>query len=384
MKEIITKLCRGSPLTREEFILLIQNRNMPLLSSPAHISKNSGRPGDEAQSGREGQTVFSYIKEKAFQKRIEVFSNTVFLRGLIECTSFCKNGCLYCGIRGGNAKAQRYRLSKDDVLSCCAAGYDLGYRTFVLQGGEDPLYTDSFVADLVSAVKEKYSDCAVTLSLGEKTKQTYELWKSCGADRYLLRHETASKEHYEKLHPHSMSFTNRMSCLHTLKDLGYQTGAGFMVGSPYQTDETLAEDLFFLQSFRPQMTGIGPFIPHRDTPFAHFSAGNRELTLYLLSVIRLMLPHVLLPATTALGTIDSNGREKGLQHGANVIMPNLSPSEVRSKYNLYDNKVSTGKEGAKSTRLLCSCIKNAGFEAVITRGDYTEKNLTLKDLKCIM
>jgi biotin synthase len=377
MKNIIHKLCRGGPLTREEFILLIQNRNMPLLSSQANIGTGFEKRSEE-------QTVFSYIKEKAFQKRTELFSNTVFLRGLIECTSYCKNNCLYCGIRYGNRDAKRYRLTKEEIITCCGQGYALGYRTFVLQGGEDPSYTDIFVADLVTSIKEKYSDCAVTLSFGEKPKQTYELWKSCGADRYLLRHETASKEHYEKLHPHSMSFENRMNCLHTLKDLGYQTGAGFMIGSPYQTDETLAEDLLFLQSFRPQMTGIGPFIPHRDTPFSHCSAGDKELTLYLLSLIRLILPHVLLPATTALGTIDSNGRELGLLHGANVIMPNLSPSGVRSKYNLYDNKVSTGKEGAESTRLLCSSIKNAGFEAVITRGDYTEEKIIKEETLCIM
>lgn len=384
MKDIINKLCRGIPLTREEFILLIQNRNMPLLSSPADTNKNSGRSGVEAQASGDVKTIFTYIKEKAFQKRTELFSNTVFLRGLIECTSYCKNNCLYCGIRNGNRDAKRYRLTKDEIIVCCAQGYALGYRTFVLQGGEDPSYTDIFVADLVTSIKEKYSDCAVTLSLGEKTRQVYTLWKNCGADRYLLRHETASKEHYEKLHPHSMSFENRMNCLHTLKDLGYQTGAGFMIGSPYQTDETLAEDLLFLQSFRPQMTGIGPFIPHRDTPFAHCSAGDKELTLFLLSVIRLLLPHVLLPATTALGTIDSNGRELGLLHGANVIMPNLSPSEVRSKYNLYDNKISTGKEGAESTRLVCSCIKNAGFEAVITRGDYSEEKIIKEETLCIM
>lgn len=378
MNEIITKLCQGNGLTREEFILLIQNRNAPLLSSSSYSNKNSGKSGDEIK------TVFSYIKEKAFQKRTDIFSNTVFLRGLIECTSYCKNNCLYCGIRCGNKKASRYRLTKEEILICCSQGYELGYRTFVLQGGEDPSFTDVFVADIITTIKERYSDCAVTLSLGEQTRATYNLWKSCGADRYLLRHETASKEHYEKLHPHSMSFTNRMNCLYTLKDLGYQTGAGFMVGSPYQSDETLAEDLLFLQSFRPQMTGIGPFIPHRDTPFSHYNAGNKELTLYLLSVIRLILPHVLLPATTALGTIDSNGRELGLLHGANVIMPNLSPSQVRSKYNLYNNKVSTGKEGAESTRLLCSSIKDAGFEAVITRGDYTEQKISKEKLSCIM
>ena len=311
-----------------------------------------------------------YLAEKARRVREEHYGKAVYLRGLIELSNYCRNNCYYCGIRRGNSKAERYRLSKEQILSCCDMGYDLGFRTFVLQGGEDPFYTDELIVSIVSAIKEKHPDCAVTLSLGEFEKESYRKFFDAGADRYLLRHETADREHYEMLHPAEMSFDHRMQCLRDLKDIGYQVGCGMMVGSPYQTTEHLVKDLCFLRDFRPEMVGIGPFIPHHDTQFADREAGGVEMTLRLLSIIRLLLPDVLLPATTALGTIDPRGREKGILAGANVVMPNLSPSDVRGKYLLYDNKICTGDEAAECIRCMAMRISSVGYETVVARGDH--------------
>ena len=311
-----------------------------------------------------------YLAEKARTVREKYYGKSVYLRGLIEISNICKNNCLYCGIRRDNANAERYRLNKEQILACSDAGYDLGFRTFVLQGGEDPYYTDELIVSIVSAIKERHPDCAVTLSLGEFDKESYQKFFDAGADRYLLRHETADKEHYEMLHPAEMSFDHRMQCLRDLKDIGYQVGCGMMVGSPYQTTEHLIKDLRFLQEFRPEMVGIGPFIPHHDTCFADRKAGTVDMTIRLLSVIRLLLPDVLLPATTALGTIDPRGREKGILAGANVVMPNLSPSDVRGKYLLYDNKICTGDEAAECIRCMAMRISSVGYETVVARGDH--------------
>ena len=291
--------------------------------------------------------VREVLKSEAVKLRKKYYGDKVFTRGLIEFTNYCKNNCYYCGIRKGNHNAQRYRLTKEEILECCKQGYELGFRTFVLQGGEDPYYTDEKMADIIRSIRESYTDCAITLSIGEKSYESYRLFREAGADRYLLRHETANEEHYGKLHPPQMSLANRMKCLYELKELRYQVGAGFMVGSPGQTLDCLAEDMVFLQELKPQMVGIGPFIPHHDTEFAKEPAGSVDLTLFLLSVIRIMLPKVLLPATTALGTMDPRGREKGLAVGANVVMPNLSPVMNRKKYDLYDNKICTGEEAAE-------------------------------------
>lgn len=310
------------------------------------------------------------LRKKAQKKSLEHFSNKIYIRGLIEFSSICKNDCLYCGLRRSNKNAVRYRLSKEQILSCCKTGYSLGFRTFVLQGGEDGCYTDEVMCDIVSSIKSLYPDCAVTLSLGERTEESYKKLFGAGADRYLLRHETANEEHYKKLHPPEMSLANRKNCLYTLKKIGYQTGAGFMVGSPFQTYETLAEDLLFLKELNPQMCGIGPFIPHKDTPFAGEKSGSVRLTLVLISLVRLMLPRVLLPATTALGTADGKGREKGILHGANVVMPNLSPTEHRADYSLYDNKICTGDEAAECIKCLSNRMKSIGYEVVTDRGDY--------------
>ena len=309
------------------------------------------------------------LRKAAVERRKAVYGSAVFVRGLIEISSICKNDCLYCGIRCGNQNAERYRLTPEEILRCAEEGYVLGFRTFVLQGGEDPFFTDEILVPLIETLKTRFPDCAVTLSLGERSRDSYQTLFDAGADRYLLRHETATKAHYEKLHPASMSFEHRMQCLRELREIGYQVGAGFMVGSPFQTAEDLGRDLAFLQAFQPEMCGIGPFIPHRDTPFRDFPAGTLELTLRLLSILRLACPNVLLPATTALGTIDPQGREKGILAGANVVMPNLSPVSVRKKYALYEGKICTGEESAQCRDCLAARMRAIGYEIVVDRGD---------------
>lgn len=324
----------------------------------------------EILSGFGDREVTELLTREAVRVRKQHYGIRVFTRGLIEFTNYCKNNCYYCGIRGGNPHAVRYRLTKEEILECCEEGYGLGFRTFVLQGGEDPFYTDGKIAEIVRAIKAEYPDCAVTLSIGEKSYESYRLFREAGADRYLLRHETADEAHYRQLHPEAMSLKHRKQCLYDLKALGYQVGAGMMAGSPGQTADTLAEDLMFLQELKPEMAGVGPFIPHHDTCFAGEPAGSVELTLFLLSVIRLLLPKVLLPATTALGTLDPVGREKALAAGANVVMPNLSPVRNRKHYDLYDNKICTGEESAQCRDCLERRIASAGYEMVSERGDY--------------
>lgn len=297
------------------------------------------------------------------------YGSKIFIRGIVEFSNICRNDCYYCGIRKSNPNVQRYCLTEDEILDCCNEGHELGFRTFVLQSGEH-VYTPERVAAVVRRIKAAHPDCAVTLSLGEEEYDTYKLWREAGADRYLLRHETANEAHYKKLHPENMSWQHRMDCLGALKELGYQVGAGIMVGSPYQTNECLADDMLFFEDFRPHMIGIGPFLPHKDTPFANEAKGGYELTLFLLSLCRIMLPSVLLPATTALGTIHPLGREQGVLAGANVIMPNLSPTAVRKKYMLYDNKICTGDESAQCRGCLERRMAGIGYEIEISRGDY--------------
>lgn len=313
--------------------------------------------------------ISEYAAKKAVEKRKAVYGNDVYIRGLIEVSNICKNDCYYCGIRRSNKKCERYRLTKEDILGSAKQGYELGFRTFVLQGGEDAVFTDEFLADIIKSLKSNHPDCAITLSLGERSFESYKTLKSAGADRYLLRHETADKEHYEKLHPKEMSYQNRMDCLKNLKSLGYQVGCGFMVGSPYQTSLTLAKDLKFIEIFAPAMCGIGPYLTHKDTPFKDMPSGSLELTLYLLSIIRLIDPGILLPATTALGTVHPKGREMGILAGANVVMPNLSPVRVRKKYELYDNKICTGEEAAECKLCLTRRIQSVGYQIVTHRGD---------------
>ncbi|MCL2073675.1 MAG: [FeFe] hydrogenase H-cluster radical SAM maturase HydE [Marinilabiliaceae bacterium] len=302
--------------------------------------------------------------QKADKVRRQHYGTDVYIRGLIELSNYCKNNCYYCGIRCGNKEIDRYRLSKEEIMSCCEQGYGLGFRTFVLQGGEDVYFSDKIICDIVSSIKKIYSDCAITLSLGEKTYSSYKAIFDAGADRYLLRHETANPAHYRQLHPDSLSIENRKECLWNLKKIGYQVGSGFMVGSPFQTTELIIEDLRFLQELQPDMIGIGPFIPHKNTPFGQHSSGNLNLSLRLIAILRLMFPHALIPATTALGTITQNGRELGLTVGANVVMPNLSPVKFRKQYELYDNKICTGEEAAECRKCLEKRVKAAGYNIV--------------------
>ena len=342
-KQLIQKLNTKGVLTKDEFVCL--------------LSSNSKTDADYAQ--------------KLAQKIAKAyFGNKIFIRGLIEFTNICRQNCYYCGLRAENSKASRYRLTKNDILECCREGYPLGFRTFVLQGGEDPHFDDELVCDIVKSIKAEFPDCAVTLSIGEKSRDTYQSFFDAGADRYLLRHETANSDHYSKLHPKNLSLETRKECLFNLKEIGFQTGCGFMVGSPYQTFETLAEDLLFIHELQPQMVGIGPFLPHKDTPFGKEPAGSFELTLFLLSLVRIMQKNVLLPSTTALGTIHPQGREMGILAGANVVMPNLSPVSVRKKYMLYDGKISSDSESAQGLEELKERFKKIGYEISVSRGDF--------------
>lgn len=323
---------------------------------------------EELISGRTPELAEA-LAERAVAVRKSIYGNTVFARGLIEISNICKNDCLYCGIRRSNTDCERYRLTKEQIIECANEGYELGFRTFVLQGGEDGYFTDEVLCGIISELKTNHPDCAVTISMGERSRESYQRIYDAGADRYLLRHETADRGHYEMLHPAEMSYEHRMECLRTLREIGYQVGCGFMVGSPYQTAQNLAKDLKFIEEFKPDMCGIGPFIPHQKTPFRDFAAGTLELTCYLLSVIRLIHPPVLLPSTTALGTIDPLGRERGIKAGANVVMPNLSPVSVRKKYELYDNKICTGEESAQCKDCLSGRMRSIGYEIVVDRGD---------------
>ena len=345
MKNLIDKLEKNQILSKEEFVRLLA------------ISEKDD---------------IDYLTERAKCIRDDIYGKRVFIRGLIEISNYCKNDCYYCGIRRSNKNAQRYRLSKEQILSCCENGYELGFRTFVMQGGEDAFFKDEVVCDIVSSIKERYPDCAVTLSLGERSTKSYSKIKEAGADRYLLRHETFDNTHYNKLHPVELDPENRKRCLRDLKALGYQTGTGIMVGSPYQTLENIAEDLLFIKELNPEMIGIGPFIPHKDTPFKDFESGTMEMTLRLISILRLLCPKALIPATTALGTISPQGREKGILAGANVIMPNLSPKEDRKKYMLYNDKLSDGEEAAEGLNKLKESMRKIGYEIVEDRGDFID------------
>ncbi len=303
----------------------------------------------------------------AYQKKY--YGNKVYIRGLVEFTNYCRNNCFYCGIRKDNNACERYRLSVEEILDCADTGYDLGFRTLVLQGGEDAFFSDEMMCEIIRGVKDSHPDMVVTLSIGEKSRKSYEAFYESGARRYLLRHETANPELYRKLHPKEMSWENRMKCLRDLRDIGYQVGAGFMVESPYQTMRDLAYDLKFIEEFHPDMCGIGPYISHQDTPFSDKKSGTLNVTLYCLSLIRMIYPQVLLPATTALGTIDAKGREKGILAGANVVMPNLSPTDVRKKYSLYDHKICTGEEAAECINCLKGRISSIGYEIVTDQGN---------------
>ncbi len=341
MIKLIDKLNRNKRLETEEWIELFKNY----------------------------EKVSDYAKKLAYEIKKKNFGDGIYIRGLIEISNYCKNNCLYCGIRRGNKNVSRYRLSKEEILDCCRNGYPAGFRSFVLQGGEDSFFTDDILCDIIGDIKKEFPDCAVTLSLGERDKESYERLFNAGADRYLLRHETADEAHYQTLHPDEMDFKNRMECLKNLKEIGFQTGCGIMVGSPNQREEQLAKDMIFISEFVPHMVGIGPFMRHHDTPFKNHPDGSVELTLFCLSVVRIMLPKVLLPATTALASKATDGRERGILAGANVVMPNLSPMSTREKYALYDNKLSSDAEAAEGLIKLAEVLKRADSKIEISRGD---------------
>ncbi|NVF11430.1 [FeFe] hydrogenase H-cluster radical SAM maturase HydE [Anaerococcus sp. AGMB00486] len=312
------------------------------------------------------------LAKRADKVRKAIYGSDVYVRGLIEFSNYCKNDCYYCGIRRSNKNIERYRLDFDELIMCAKIGYKLGYRTFVLQGGEDMAYKDDDICRIVEEIKKIHPDCAITLSLGERSKNSYRAFYNAGADRYLLREETSNRQHYYKIHPSEMSFENRRQCLFDLKEIGFQVGGGFMVGSPYQEDEDLVKDLRFLQELEPDMVGIGPYISQHDTPFKDMENGSYKKTLRLVSILRLMFPYCLIPATTALGTINPFGREEGLRAGANVLMPNLSPTSYRELYSLYDNKICTGDEAAECRSCLELRVKKAGYNIVTARGDVSK------------
>ena len=345
LRPLIDKLKEEQTLTHDEFVRMFTERN----------------PEDS-----------EYMRALAQETAVANYGHDIYLRGLIEFSNYCRNDCLYCGIRRSNTNAERYRLTSAEILECCEIGYSFGLRTFVLQGGEDMAYREEDFCELIREIRRRYPDCAITLSVGERPREVYEAYYEAGADRYLLRHETSSPEHYAMLHPAELSIENRKRCLRDLKEIGFQIGAGFMVGSPYQTYDYLAEDFEYLKELEPHMIGIGPFIHHKDTPFRDMPDGSFEETLYCLSMLRLMFPRVLLPATTALGTIDPLGREEGIKHGANVIMPSLSPRDVRKKYMLYDGKICTGEEAAECHACLERRISSIGYQVVSSRGDQAD------------
>lgn len=349
IQELLTK---ETSLSIEEYLSILENQNTIIDNNSSEI------------------TLEQYAQNLALSIREKHFQNGIYIRGLIEISNYCKNDCFYCGIRRSNSNCQRYRLSEQQILDCCEQGYQAGFRTFVMQGGEDSWFTDERLCSIISNIKNRFSDCAITLSIGEREKSSYKTLKAAGADRFLLRHETANEIHYSKLHPSELSLKHRKQCLFDLKELGYQTGSGFMVGSPFQTLSNIAQDLFFLQELQPQMIGIGPFIPHSQTPFADYPTGSTSLTLFLLSILRIRFPKVLLPSTTALNSAIPNGRTLGILHGANVVMPNLSPSDVRNKYSLYNNKKSSSQEAVEGLNLLEKELNSINCTIKIARGDY--------------
>ncbi|MBE7027539.1 MAG: [FeFe] hydrogenase H-cluster radical SAM maturase HydE [Ruminococcaceae bacterium] len=346
MKRLIEKLKKNNHLSKDEFTYLIENKT---------------------------PEICEHIFKEADEVRKSIYGTDVYIRGLIEISNYCKNDCFYCGIRNSNSSLVRYRLSFDDIYSCCREGYSLGFRTFVLQGGEDSFFSDDVMEIIIRSIKESFPDCAVTLSLGERSRLSYERLYRAGADRYLLRHETAENCHYRRLHPVCLSLDERKKCLFDLKEIGYQVGTGFMVGSPFQTAQNLAEDMCFLTELKPHMVGIGPFLPHKKTPFKDYKAGDLELTLFMIALTRLTLPNALIPATTALSTLSSSGRIRAIMSGANVIMPNLSPKSLRKLYSLYDGKAHTDEEAKEGLSKLIKQVKAAGYEIVSSRGDYKEE-----------
>ncbi len=343
--QLIDELSERGSLLREQYLFILKN-----------ITKDE----------------IGYLFDKGYQKKQNTYGNKVYLRGLIEISNYCKMGCKYCGINYKQDEIERYRLTIEEILACCEEGYNLGYRTFVIQSGEDAYYTDDRLKSLLQSIKTKFDDVRITLSLGERSRDSFQKLYDYGADRYLLRHETASRKLYEHLHPSFMSFDNRRMCLDDLKDIGYQVGGGFMVGSPTQTNEDLVEDLIYLKELDPHMVGIGPYLCHSDTELAGNASGTLDETLVMVSMVRLILPKALLPATTALGSLHPIGREKALKVGANVMMPNISPTNNRSKYEIYQNKICTADTSDKCRNCIEARIVGVGHEIDLGVGDYLD------------
>lgn len=342
MRDLIEKLYQTSTLEESELLYLLEHYSLE---------------------------ATQLLAKRADEVRRRHYGDKVYLRGLVEFTNYCHRHCKYCGIRSENTKVSRYRLKEEEIIGCIEMGYNLGYRTIVLQGGEDIYYTDDKIVALLEDIKARWPEIAITLSIGEKSYASYERFFKAGAERYLLRHEAASMQLYKTLHPH-MSYENRMRCLRDLKDIGYQVGTGFIVGLPGQTLKDLVQDLMFIKAFKPHMVGIGPFMPQKDTPLGKMPAGTAEMTTYLIAILRLLQGDLLLPATTSLGSVDPLGREKGLKAGANVVMPNLSPVHVREKYALYDGKICTGDEAAQCRKCIDRRIERAGYKVDMCRGDH--------------
>ena len=342
MRNLINKLYQEQTLSKANLMTLLRNMN------------------DEDRE---------YLYEKAYSVRYENYKNSVYVRGLIEFSNYCKNDCSYCGISTHNKDITRYHMTPEEIHKTTEIGYDLGFRTFVLQGGEDTSFTDEVFADIIRSVKSAFSDVAITLSIGERSKSSYQMLYDAGADRFLIRHETINKKLYESLHP-KMSFDSRIQALYDLKDIGYQIGTGFMVGVPGQTIEDLADDLLFIKELDSHMIGIGPFIPHKNTPLKDEPSGSAELTYTLIAILRLMLPKSLIPSTTSLATLHTNNRYKGFQVGANVVMPNLTPYDYKKKYQLYDGKKITDTESYEALEQLKTQCVDAGFYLDMAKGDY--------------
>lgn len=312
-----------------------------------------------------------YLRQRARDVTDKIFGRDVRIRGLIEVTNVCRNDCYYCGLRHSNKRLKRYTLSKEQILDCCRSGHEIGFRTFVLQGGENPALSVDQVEEIVKLIHSEFPDSAITLSLGEWSDEAYVKFKEAGATRYLLRQESITSEHYSKLHPDLMSLENRIRCLKTLKRLGYQTGTGIMVGAPFQTVDDIIRDLIFMTELQPEMIGIGPFLPHSDTPFGKHAPGELKLTLKLISILRLMFQHANIPSTTALASLDTNGRISGLQAGANVVMPNLTLGAYRKQYSLYNNKAAFGLESAEGIGLLRQELAKADLYITTEKGDFS-------------
>ena len=331
---------------------------------------DASQMGELLRSATQDLNVLQQLRDNAVRTAREQFGLGIYIRGLIELSSFCKCDCLYCGLRRSNRTAERYRLTHEEVMACCREGYALGFRTFVLQGGEDGTHTDEWLVELISDMRRTYPDVAITLSLGERTEESYRRLKEAGANRYLLRHEAANEELYASLHPSSKGLKHRLECLEALKRCGYQTGMGMMIGVKGQSVDHIVEDLLLIERMQPEMVGIGPFLPHKATPLGSEPAGELNMVLATIAIVRLMLPKALLPSTTALATLHPRGRLEGILSGANVVMPNLSPSDVRAKYAIYENKASWGKEAAEGLSALESELNTIGYHIDYARGDF--------------